>query len=331
MKVKLISDLHVEFTNVKIPYNNEDILIIAGDITPGYNEALKLIKNYLNENLYVKVILVLGNHDYYDSTIEEVDIFWKNINIDRFYFLQNNSVLLNGVRFYGTTLWTDLNNSDTNTMLVSSYYINDFRHIKNFSIYNFVTLHYIAKQLLKQFLEKNNDPVIVITHHLPTFSSIHPKYGSNKVLNYAFACTNMTELINSPNVKIWCHGHTHTSHDYIEVPKIPFESTNLTPTRIICNPRGYTYPSSPAENLEFDKNWTFNIDFFTLVNPCKYSFVDLLKSASEDTNTDVLYAMSQKDRNYKVKELCLKAGWYWKDIIENGILYTSFSPEIKYV
>jgi hypothetical protein len=142
----------------------------------------------------------------------------------------------------------------------------------------------------------------------------------------------MDELIYDPNVKIWCHGHTHSSFDYIDIPDKNVSNfiSNMTSTRVLCNPRGYTYKYSPDENREFDDKLTFNVNFFTLVNPCKYSFTDLINASNMDTNTDELYAMSQFDRNKKVKELCFIAKWYWKDVIEDGISYTSFSPEIKY-
>jgi hypothetical protein len=74
-----------------------------------------------------------------------------------------------------------------------------------------------------------------------------------------------------------------------------------------------------------------DIKIYELDNPCKHSFVDLLLGSGEDTDTKELYAMSQKKRNEKVKELCKKASWYWQDITgSDGIIYTAFSPNIKY-
>lgn len=46
-----------------------------------------------------------------------------------------------------------------------------------------------------------------------------------------------------------------------------------------------------------------------LLNPCKYSFKNLLDSVKENNVTlSELYALSQEDRNRKVKELCKQAG-----------------------
>ena len=67
-----------------------------------------------------------------------------------------------------------------------------------------------------------------------------------------------------------------------------------------------------------------------LLNPCKYSFKDLLQHTNDSITIPELYSLPQSQRNQKVKELCLKAGWYWEDQIgDNGITYTAFSP-VKY-
>lgn len=88
-----------------------------------------------------------------------------------------------------------------------------------------------------------------------------------------------------------------------------------------------------------------------LDDPCSYSFKDLYVAAnfsSTDSNEfqkstkksieqtieiDMWYAslllLSQPEINNIVKSLCRKSGWYWKDMVENEIVFTSFSPKIK--
>lgn len=64
-----------------------------------------------------------------------------------------------------------------------------------------------------------------------------------------------------------------------------------------------------------------------LLNPCKYSFDDLLIAAGHPPDTTELYTLSQFDRNKTVKKLCDIAGWYYEDMPGNdGIIYTAFSP-----
>lgn len=73
----------------------------------------------------------------------------------------------------------------------------------------------------------------------------------------------------------------------------------------------------------------YNLERSDLVNPCKYSFRDLIDAAGMEVNIEKLYKISQKDRNNEVKKLCRKAGWYFCDTIYSGEIYTSFSPEVK--
>jgi hypothetical protein len=68
---------------------------------------------------------------------------------------------------------------------------------------------------------------------------------------------------------------------------------------------------------------------YILINPCLYSFQDLLKAAGKNEDTTEIYRMTQQHRNNEVKMLCGSAGWYWCDIIKNNVTYTSFSPEKK--
>lgn len=66
------------------------------------------------------------------------------------------------------------------------------------------------------------------------------------------------------------------------------------------------------------------------INCCQYSFVELLQAVGLHSSFKFkLYALSQEDRNERVKMMCEEAGWFYKDIEKNGVIYTSFSPEGK--
>ena len=88
---------------------------------------------------------------------------------------------------------------------------------------------------------------------------------------------------------------------------------------------------------------------YALEDPCKYSFKDLYQAAkkskleesdtgfkqslSDSLEVDMWYAslllLSQPEINETVKRLCKEAGWYWSDMVEDGVVYTSFSPRLK--
>lgn len=81
------------------------------------------------------VVYVLGNHEVYgglslDILIEECrDRAERYLNV---FFLENNSVVIDGVRFHGCTLWTDfeLYQSPNRSMKVARSSLNDYRCIR---------------------------------------------------------------------------------------------------------------------------------------------------------------------------------------------------------
>ena len=232
MKIRLLSDLHLEFKEYRVTYGGEDLLVLAGDISPDKQDVMKLITDYLNQDPKAIVIFVPGNHDYYYSTIEETDEFYANISLPRFHFLQNNSIVINGIRFYGTTMWSDLSSSDTN--LIESMRA-DYRLINSFTTKDMGKIFLKSCEGVRRITEESEEPIVVITHHLPSYQSISPHY-KNKPTNPSFA-SHLDYLV--IKTKIWMHGHTHSTQDY-----------KIKDTRVVCNPRGYIRSSGP-ENLEF--------------------------------------------------------------------------------
>jgi predicted phosphodiesterase len=249
MKIKLLSDLHLEFEYYKISYNNEDILILAGDIHTDSNLCLEFIKKHLNEYKKLIIIYVLGNHDYYGHTIKETDSFWESVKLDRFYYLQNDSIVFNGIRFFGSTLWTDMDEYNPTLTLNATESINDYRKIKGedgnkFKPSDSYIIHYRSKGKMVKCLDESKEPVVIITHHLPSYKSIAEKYKNFK-LNGSFA-SHLDDLVKKAHM--WFHGHTHTSLDYY-----------IGDCRVICNPRGY-HINSKTENENFNSDLLISIE-----------------------------------------------------------------------
>ncbi len=84
----------------------------------------------------------------------------------------------------------------------------------------------------------NDAKIVVVGHHAPCKLSTKPRYQGEYIMNGAYS-SDLTELmLDNPKIKLWTHGHTHSSFDYM-----------IVSTRIVCNPRGYY---SYEENDEFD-------------------------------------------------------------------------------
>jgi hypothetical protein len=158
------------------------------------------------------------------------------------FILENEHLDLDGTRFWGATLWTDMNRLNPVTMNLAQGAMNDYVHIKHthrvshptghsywtsrFTPQDTVTSHKASLQGLKDSLQSNL-PHFVITHHAPSQGSVHPMYQGNP-LNHCYY-TNLEHLIlDHPCLKTWVHGHTHHPFHY-----------NVGSTQVVCHPRGY--------------------------------------------------------------------------------------------
>jgi len=234
MKLRYMSDLHLEFGLLPNDPEPCDVLVLAGDIT--VKNRVEWIN--IQAKRFNNVIYVLGNHEYYRQNLDNA-VRKTRENLDSsVHLLQNESVTLNGVTFHGTCLWTDFNKGDPLTYMDAKNQMNDFKLIRadhgvsHFSPQRAHTEHNVAKLFLDDV--KKDD--VVITHMAPSFQSVHPRYKGQK-LNGVYA-SNLEYIMLELAPKFWIHGHMHDSADY-----------TVGNTRVLCNPRGYVHEENPAFNL----------------------------------------------------------------------------------
>jgi len=158
MKIKLVSDLHLEFSDIMIPNDADyDLLILSGDImvaqdlhdhqdenvrTAAMLEMLgsrqlksQRFRDFLKRCSFQfpHVIYVAGNHEFYHGKffasidhLREECAKYPNV-----YFLENDVKVINDIVFMGATLWTDCNKHDPFTLHALADMMNDFRIIRN--------------------------------------------------------------------------------------------------------------------------------------------------------------------------------------------------------
>lgn len=248
MKIKYLSDLHLEFIHPlkinsfinKIKPNKDEICVLAGDIGNPYSKNYDEFMIFINNN-FKKTFIIAGNHEYYNNgkTIDETKIFmkeyfnqYKNIS-----FLDNSYELYENYYFVGCTLWSYIN--DTN------YKINDIYSIKSLDCNKYNELNYESINFLENIITNNtkdSNNYIIITHHIPSFSLTDIIYNTPRMIPYnQWFCCEMDKFIekNSNKIKVWIYGHTHQQSDKI-----------MDNVRLICNPIGY-----PNENkyVNFNK------------------------------------------------------------------------------
>ena len=155
------------------------------------------------------VIYVLGNHEHYQyeikkskKTLEKHLGYIKNLHI-----LERETFILDDVTFLGATLWTDMNFYDANTVERVSYAMNDFRIIYNSDIGyeenpdtnplatnwdlppKWTPLDAIVEfDKTVQWIDRVREELdikklVVVTHHAPSFKSIHPNYIDQTLIN----------------------------------------------------------------------------------------------------------------------------------------------------
>ena len=258
MKIHVLSDLHTEFDRL-LPFvaseTDADKIVLAGDIgshTHGLEWAV-------GQSAFdgKTILYVLGNHEFYGAEYFGIRrqcrefvaaLQAKGLPV---YLLDDDVLILDGVRFIGSTLWSDYRLFGEEIMplcmLEAKRGMNDhklIRYSERGPVDDYVIdkslflpvhaerLHRRAKAFLAEELAKPfGGKTVVITHHLPSRKSVSTRF-ENDVLSGAFA-SNCDDLVEQADV--WIHGHTHTPFDYF-----------LGDCRVVCNPRGY--PSEDFKN-----------------------------------------------------------------------------------
>ena len=258
MLVRLVSDMHLEFGKdwepivPTLPEDSETVLVVAGDISTG-TDACGFLKQISSR--FYHVLYVLGNHEFYHNDLDTLAGFIHEElgDFDNITLLDNESLVLGDVRFIGSTLWTDMNRRNPSYMGIIERAMRDYDHIKKDGQRIWATdtidLHDEAVNFLHDALiQPHEGPTIVVTHHLPSFKSVHPCFHRlpAATINGGFY-SDLDDIIHDHDIDFWFHGHTHQTVEY-----------ELFDTKVRMNPLGYG-PIEEVENPRFDPNWRVEV------------------------------------------------------------------------
>ena len=281
MKLVVASDLHLEFGDFSvnlIDAPEADVLVLAGDIVRAFEleyftkipnrdltkTGIENAKRYFSVikkccQLYKHVIFVIGNHEHYfyqfDTTSETIKKVFAEF--DNFRLLEKNFVEIDDIVFVGGSLWTNMNNNDTDTVEWIHENLNDFINItfedelslgiRNLEPKDVIDEHQRTLSWLEKTIDEHKDKkVVVVTHHAPSKQSkklIKNNLSPNNeefYLNGAYSSQLESFIVERPQIKLWCHGHVHTSYNY-----------QIGSTNVICNPRGYAGIESISKKFEW--------------------------------------------------------------------------------
>lgn len=228
MKFSLISDMHVDFPQRKVPYDLlEKDVVVAGDTSNGL-EGLKFLQKLKNKGF--NVYAVDGNHEHYANTaqgrtVEETTARFREDH-RRYHDLEPTPIVLaNG--WYPVTdeeIWADYMNDSRKGNLSATE-----ANVRSLNDASFI------EETLKGWRDIQKKG-IVVTHTAPCEETLDERYFGF-FSNEWYWNPQMRRLLTEykDQIHVWCHGHTHASADKI-----------VDGVRVVCNPRGY-----PGEN----PNW----------------------------------------------------------------------------
>ena len=260
MKIQIVSDLHLEFSDINIQNTKgANVLILGGDIMLA-EKVLKPESEYgVRFRDFLKrvsfqfphVIYIAGNHEFYggywSKSLEQLRMAC-GVH-DNIYFLERDTKIIDDVVFVGGTLWTDMNKFDPLTLHAVRDMMSDYRAINN-DAKGFIKLkpadtcerHRQTRDYIKQIVSDNKDKkIVVVGHHTPSFQSCHEQYSNDYIMNGAYHSDLSNIMLDNPQIKLWTHGHTHHCFDYV-----------IGETRVVCNPRGYHQTSGWSEDTGWD-------------------------------------------------------------------------------
>ena len=264
MNIQLLSDLHLESNPHfrAIPARGADVLVLAGDIG-SYQEGSQLSRLGIADFGLAKfsplpvsqggaawptpVLFVPGNHEYdgleFDDAHARLKATCQRLGLT---WLERETVVLDGVRFVGSTLWTDFDALTARQAFGSStplaaqlkarekaFRAANFYLKKNHSLRGgqpVLAEDIRAQGLLSQdWLEAAlavpfDGPTVVVTHFAPTLDSADPRYGLTP--GTAGFCNALDALL--PHAALWLHGHLHCANDFVR-----------SGCRVVANPLGY--------------------------------------------------------------------------------------------
>ena len=264
MKIQLLSDLHLEVHPQfeARPAQGADVLVLAGDIG-SYQSGSQVQGEYFGLERFsplpqyaswpTPVLFVPGNHEYDMQDFDEARIrLRRTCDALGLIWLDRETVLMNGVRFIGTTLWSDFDAMAMHEGVTDITRLHKLRE-KAFRAANFYLQKtggtrqgepFLAEPMREESLQCQDwlraalqqpfdGPTVAVTHFAPSLRSADPRYGVTP--GTAGFCNALDELL--PFAQLWIHGHLHAPSDYSV--RGTFADGCSWHCRVVANPLGY--------------------------------------------------------------------------------------------
>ena len=198
MKISYISDIHREFGRFAArPDPDTDVIVFAGDVDLGTAGIDWIVKRQFK----CPVIYICGNHEHYgfrySENLADISKLASNRGI---HFLENSFVEIDGIRFLGSTLWTDydLFKEQKMAMREAGAMLNDYHRIYidsgKFTAEFALARHRDSVAFLRENITTTS---VVVTHHAPT--GLSPAYHDDDHGMQPYYKSDLIDLIEETN------------------------------------------------------------------------------------------------------------------------------------
>lgn len=217
--------------------------------------------------LWPRVVFIPGNHEFdsldYLQGYARLRQVCETLGIE---WLDREVITVNGVRFIGTTLWSDFDalamSEPTETRRLQArekaFRAANFYLRKNTALRDGAPM--LAQELrelgldcqawLKNALSQPHEgKTVVVTHFSPSLRSADPRYGLTP--GTAGFCNSLDHLLEGAD--LWIHGHLHCFNDFVVEGMrgdVPWRC------RVVANPLGY---ANKGEQQAFRENLTVEL------------------------------------------------------------------------
>jgi hypothetical protein len=255
LRIQIASDLHIEFNGTLDQVPNDiilpraPVLALLGDVGLAFTPLLQDFL-HLQADRFETVLFLAGNHEFYNKggTPKSVAAQRQWISEvcdarDNLHFLEESSLLENGVRILATTLWSyipptvesqaERSMNDYHLSYVRDDSGDGLRQMTaaDTSQWHAHNVEWLAGEI--SVASQRKEPVLVLTHHTPSLTGTSaPRFDGN-ALSHCFS-SDLSRLLQAPAVRAWACGHTHWNFD------LPLGDNDKNVTRrLFSNQHGY--------------------------------------------------------------------------------------------
>lgn len=226
--------------------NKNPILVAAGDISEQTN-GIEWLKQFDCETVYV-----CGNHEFWSGDYyETLELIKKKSNepgYEKIHFLHNQQTIINGLRFVGGTMWTDL--AQNLSWIKKNYILKNFTGMADFkritakkfygsqtnidNLRKFLFSHGVDEDQVSHLIEHQlYNPLIQLEEHQKTISFIEDTMidgfeGETIVVTHHLPLYNFWIEIQKMNEQILSAPYINNKNIYLE-----YQKQKITPDKDI--------------------------------------------------------------------------------------------------